>query len=199
MIAFLSGRVVSVSGTSLVLDVGGVGFLIACPLTTAAALRAGQEATIHTELVVREDSLSLYGFSSPQEAQEFRIVQSATGIGPKTALAMVSTLTPSQLRRAVLGEDLVALSTVPGIGRKGAQRLSLELKDKVQALADSDDDQAVAPVSAFQDPVVQGLENLGYSTRDAVRAWEAVADLAEDESATAGALLKAALRTLARG
>ncbi len=199
MISVIRGVVADLKPTALVVDVSGVGFLIACSLTTSSAVTLGQEATIYTAMVVREDSLTLYGFTTPQEREAFQIVQSVTGVGPKTALAMTSALTPSQLRRAVLSEDLAALSSVPGIGRKGAQRLAIELKDKVQGLVDAGDDEPVVVGSPLQTPVIQGLENLGYSTRDAQAAWDAVAGLADDDAADVGTLLKAALRTLARG
>jgi Holliday junction DNA helicase RuvA len=199
MIAQLTGRVVQLSATEVVLEVAGVGFLVAATPGTTAGLRLGEQATLHTHLVVREDALTLYGFASPAERAGFVTVQAVSGIGPRLALAIVSHLTPAQLRQALLTENLAALSTVPGVGRKTAQRLVLELKDK--ALGLPGDDTGPGPASAgWQEQVVQGLIGLGYSAKDAEAAWQAVQPLAEAEPAAAvSTLMRAALRSLARG
>lgn len=134
MIAQVTGTVEAVGGTWVVLLVGGVGLKALCTPATAASVRLGQPATLHTSLVVREDSLTLYGFSDPDERDAFELVQTASGIGPKLAQAVISVLAPGELRAAIASENLVTLMKVPGIGRKGAQKMVIELKDKVNAL-----------------------------------------------------------------
>lgn len=203
MIALLSGTVVKATATSCVIDVGGVGFLALVTASTAASLRPGEVATLHTSMVVREDSLTLFGFAAEGEREAFELAQSATGVGPKLALAIVSVLTPGELRRAVLAEDLNKLCAVPGIGRKGAQKLVIELKDKVLVL-DQDGGPADQPIPA-QEPevwraqVAEGLTGLGWSARDADTATDSVAHLVdENPDIRIGQLLRAALNSLAR-
>ena len=135
MIAQVSGTVLQVGPTSAVIDVGGLGVLTLCSPNTVAGLRIGQRATLATALVVREDSLTLYGFASSDEREFFELLLTATGVGPKLAQAALAVLSPDELRRAIAGENLVQLCKVPGIGRKGAQRIVLELKDKINAVA----------------------------------------------------------------
>jgi len=198
MISQLTGRVAQLHPTSVVLDVGGVGFLIACTPDTAASLSNAETATLYTHLAVREDSLSLFGFASIAEREAFVLAQSVSGIGPKLALAIVSCLTPAQLKQAILTENLVALTKVPGVGKKVAQRLVLELKDKAAGIEAADIE---APVedSHWKDQVEQGLTGLGYSAKDAAAAWEAVRDMAAQPSCSVADLMKAALRSLAKG
>lgn len=199
MISLVRGIVVEARPTSVIVDVQGVGFFLWCTPTTSASVRVGHEALLHTHLIVREDSLTLYGFATPDERQGFQLVQSVTGIGPKIALATVASLTPSQLRQAVLTENLVTLSTIPGVGKKVAQRLVIELKDKVASLGDATiDDMRPLGESPYAGQVIDGLVGLGYSSRDAERAWAGVADQAEDADITVAQLMKSALRSLAR-
>lgn len=204
MIAQLSGEVLRAGATSCVLDVAGVGYLVHVPPATAAGLRMGLQARLHTALVVREDSMTLFGFAEEAEREAFELVQSASGVGPKLALAIVSVLSPGELRRAVQAEDLARLCTVPGIGRKGAQKLVIELKDKVAVLAaaqDAEDAGASAsePDDAWRAQVAEGLQGLGWSARDAETACDNVAHLVEENPQIAmGQLLRAALNTLAR-
>ena len=133
MIAFVRGRVAGLTLSSAVLEVGGVGLEVMCTPGTLAGLRTGQEATLPTSMVVREDSLTLFGFADDDEKQIFELVQTASGVGPKLAQAMVACLSPDDLRRAVAGDDVKTLTRVPGIGQKGAQRIILELKDRIGA------------------------------------------------------------------
>ena len=133
MIAFVRGEVAALTLTCAVLEVGGVGLELMCTPDTLAALRIGQVATLPTSMVVREDSLTLFGFADDDEKQIFELVQTASGVGPKLAQAMLAVLTPDALRRAVAGDDVNTLTTVPGIGQKGAQRIILELKDRIGA------------------------------------------------------------------
>src|SRR5712691_9026758 len=129
MIAHLRGTVAGVAPDGAVLDVGGVGMRVQCTPGTLATLRPGEPAQVATSLVVREDSLTLYGFSSDEERNVFELLQTASGVG--LALAMLAVHTPDALRRAISTEDLGALTMVPGIGRKGAQRIVLEMKDRL--------------------------------------------------------------------
>ena len=162
-----------------------MGFRGHCTPATAAALRPGETRTIHTSLVVREESLTLFGFGSDAEREAFELVQSASGVGPKVALAICSVLSPSDLRRAILAEDLRALCRVPGIGNKSAQKLVLELKDKagLLALGDAEPVEAVSAGAAnelWREQVMEGLQGLGWSAKEAGVACDAVADLSVD-------------------
>ncbi|HSN11608.1 MAG TPA: Holliday junction branch migration protein RuvA [Propionibacteriaceae bacterium] len=200
MIASVTGVVSAVGATWAVVTVGGMGLRLLCTPTTCAGLRTGQEATLSTSLVVREDSLTLYGFADDAGRELFELVQTATGVGPKLALAIVSVLSPDDFRTAIATENLATLSSVPGIGRRGAQRLVVELKDKVAALA-SPGSPAPQPatVPLWREQVRLGLEGLGWSARDADAACDRVQPMAdEDPSLGVAALMRAALRTLAK-
>ena len=131
MIAHLDGVVTAVAPEGAVIDVGGVGLLVQCSPGTLAGLRPGERTKVSTSLVVREDALTLYGFGSDDERNTFELLQTASGIGPRLALAMLATFSPDGLRRAVAAEDVTALTSVPGIGRKGAQRIVLELAGRL--------------------------------------------------------------------
>jgi Holliday junction DNA helicase RuvA len=204
MIAFVRGEVAALTLTSAVLEVGGVGLELMCTPHTLAELRLGQVAALPTSLVVREDSLTLFGFADDDEKQVFELVQTASGVGPKLAQAMLAVLTPDAVRRAVAGDDVRTLTAVPGIGQKGAQRIILELKDRIGAPSSSGATPArVRTTEPWRDQVQQGLVGLGWSAKDADQAIEAVADqvsttAAADGSPDVAALLRAALRTLSR-
>lgn len=197
MIAFVRGQVAAVTLSSAVLDVGGVGLELMCTPGTLATLRPGQQATLPTSMVVREDSLTIFGFLDEDEKSVFELVQTASGVGPKLAQAILAVLSPDDLRRAVGGDDVKTLTRVPGIGQKGAQRIILELKDRIGAPLGGRS--AVAPTTAapWRDQVHQGLVGLGWSTRDAEKAVDAVAPQAGD-APDIGSLLRAALQTLSK-
>ena len=197
MIAFVRGTVADVTLSSAVLEVGGVGLELLCTPGTLATLRPGQPATLPTSMVVREDSLTLFGFLDDDEKTVFELVQTASGVGPKLAQAVLAVLSPDDLRRAVAAEDVKTLTRVPGIGQKGAQRIILELKDRLGAPTGAR--AAAAPVvgEPWRDQVQQGLVGLGWSAKDAAGAVDAVAPEAGD-SPDVGALLRAALRTLSK-
>ncbi len=198
MIAQLTGTVIAAGATWIVLDLSGFGIKALCSPATAAGVRIGASTTVHTSLVVREDSLTLYAFAEAEERDCFELVQTAGGIGPKIAQALVSVLSPSDLRTAIASENIRSLTRVPGIGVKGAQRLIIELKDKVGALAAVSSSAPTAP-PAWRDQVRGGLEGLGWSTRDAEAACDRVAPIADADPATPIAvLMRAALRTLAK-
>jgi Holliday junction DNA helicase RuvA len=152
---------------------------------------------LHTSLVLRQDAVTLYGFATGDERDCFELVQSASGIGPKTALAVVSVLGPEELRAAVSKADLKAITQVPGIGNKGAQRLVIELKDKIGAIPGGASLNLVE--AAWQQQVKDGLEGLGYSSRDADAALDKVRVLADaDPAPSIAVLMRAALRSLAK-
>ena len=198
MIAFVKGPVAQVTLSSAVLEVGGVGLELICTPGTLATLRTGQVATLPTSMVVREDSLTLFGFLDEDEKGVFELVQTASGVGPKLAQAMLAVLSPDTLRLAVAGDDVKTLTKVPGIGQKVAQRIILELKDRLGAPLGATVRPGVAtPGEAWRDQVHQGLTGLGWPTREAERAVDAVADQAGDRP-DVGALLRAALQTLSR-
>ncbi|GAA4962641.1 Holliday junction DNA helicase RuvA [Nonomuraea thailandensis] len=202
MIASVAGRVAAIAPDGAVIEVGGVGILTHCTPGTLATLRMGEEARLATSLVVREESLTLYGFATDDERAVFELLQTASGVGPKLALAMLAVHTPNTLRVAVASADVKALTQVPGIGQKGAQRIILELKDRLgtpeEAVNAALNGERVA---AWRDQVHSGLVGLGYSSKDADEAVAAVepdadADLAAGRQPQVAALLKAALRSL---
>ena len=135
MISHLAGTVTGIAPDGAVIEVGGVGLLVQCTPATLATLRTGARARVATSLVVREDALTLYGFAADDERDVFELLQTASGVGPRLALAMLAVFTPDALRRAVAAEDVTALTQVPGIGRKGAQRIVLELAARRRAMA----------------------------------------------------------------
>lgn len=222
MIAHLDGIVCSIAPDGAVIDVGGVGLLVQCTPGTLAGLRTGERARVATSLLVREDSLTLFGFAGEDERNTFELLQTASGVGPRLALAMLGVFSPDALRRAVLAEDLAALMTVPGIGRKGAQRIVLELAGRLgspgQGQAGQPDGGAARLAAPWRDQVRAGLVNLGWQPRDADLAIAAVepellADAASASASAAGTsaaagrgqdvdvavALRAALRVLGRG
>lgn len=192
MISSLRGTVASVGLDHAVLEVGGVGFACLATPTTLARLRVGEPARLATTLVVREDSLTLFGFQDDDERETFLTVQTVTGIGPRLAMAILAVHTPDDLRRAIAGEDLTALQRVPGIGRRVAQRLVLELAGKL-----GEPETAAVAVPAMDEDIVAALVSLGWPQRDAAAAVAAVGTGA----ANRGEALRAALQHLgaARG
>lgn len=199
MIAFVCGPVAALAPDSAVVEVGGIGIAVQCTPNTLSGLRMGQPAKLATSLVVREDSLTLYGFVDDDERQVFELLQTASGVGPRLAQAMLAVHTPDALRRAVATGDEKALIAVPGIGKKGAQKLLLELKDR---LGEPVGAPAIgAPVTqGWRDQLHAALIGLGYATREADEAVSAVTPQAEATEGTpqVGQLLKAALQTLNR-
>jgi holliday junction DNA helicase RuvA len=202
VIAHLNGTVAGVSPDGAVIDVGGVGLRVQCTPDTLATLKPGQTARVATSLIVREDSLTLFGFGSEDERNVFELLQTASGIGPRLALAMLAVHSPDALRRAVAAEDLNALTMVPGIGRKGAQRIVLELKDRLGApgeVAGNGVVPARRAAPSWRDQVQSGLTNLGWSARDAEAAVAAVeAESDGGEVPDVSSALRAALRKLSK-
>lgn len=201
MIHQLTGTVVAAGATWVVLDLNGCGLRALCTPDTAAGVRLGEPATLHTSLVVREDSLTLYAFAVPESRDCFELALGASGVGPKIAQAMMSVLTPEDFRTAILSEDHRRIATVPGIGPKTAQKIVLELRDKVMALgavtAGPVGGPRPAAVLQWREQVADGLQGLGWSAKDADAACDRVEGLAATETNIAS-LMRAALQTLAK-
>ena len=197
MIAFVRGPVAAVTLNSAVVEVGGVGVELMCTPGTLATLRLGQQAQLPTSMVVREDSLTLFGFLDDDEKLTFELVQTASGVGPKVAQSMLAVLSPDDVRRAISADDVKTLTRVPGIGQKGAQRIILELKDRIGAPTGSRSTTTPVPHEAWRDQVHEGLVGLGWSTRDAEAAIDAVAPQA-GATPDIALLLRAALRSLSK-
>jgi Holliday junction DNA helicase RuvA len=195
MINSVRGEVLEIGLDHVVIDVGGLGYAVQATPSTLATLRRGEQARLATTLVVREDSMTLFGFTGGDERDLFLLLQTVSGIGPRIALATIAVLDPDALRRALSEGDITALTRVPGIGRKGAERLVLELRDKVDPPGAAP---AVLPGSAGGPPdeVVEALVGLGFTAKPAEQAVAAV--LAEQAGADASTLLRAALSRLGR-
>lgn len=199
MIAYVRGSVASVGAGSAVVDVGGIGLELQCAPGTLAELRVGHVATLAATLVVREDSLTLFGFADDDERSVFELLQTVTGVGPRLAQSVLAALSPDALRRAVASEDITALMRVSGVGRKGAQRLVLELKDRLGApTGDVVDLGSGAPTGpVWESQVREALIGLGWSSREADAAVAAVAEDVEP-GADVATVLRLALRSLDR-
>lgn len=174
MIAMLNGQVESVDQSGAILDVNGVGFDVRMPQTDLSSLHAGQHATVHTSMAVTQDAITLYGFLSSAEKKMFLQLQKVSGIGPKVALSLLSTLPPDRLARAVADGDAAALSKAPGLGRKGAQKIILELKGSLDlAQVEGPSTAAItAVVDMGSQQVIEGLMSLGWRQQDARDAVE---------------------------
>ena len=201
MYAFIEGQVVEKTNNTLVLLAGGVGYLLNCSMSTiSAAPKMGETMRCHTWLSVREDAMELFGFASKEEKQLFLLLTGVNGVGPKMALALLSTLSAGDLRLAIIMEDDKTLARAPGVGKKIAQRITLELKDKLGQFEFSGGSSPAAssaptaPVAA--DNVAQAmaaLTGLGYTPAEARDALQKI----ENKNAPADELLRLALRSMA--
>jgi Holliday junction DNA helicase RuvA len=204
MIASVAGTVAAVSPEQVVVEVGGVGLAVQCAPNTLATLRVGHPARLATSLVVREDSLTLYGFASEDERNMFELVQTASGVGPKLAQAMLAVHSPNELRRAIATADLTALTRVTGIGKKGAEKLVLELRDRIGEIGPDLDltgggaGTRAAAGPGWRDQVREGLMGLGWSARDADEAVARVARAYPERDPDVADALKQAMRLLAK-
>lgn len=199
MIASLTGRLTHKAPTHIVVDVHGVGYELFVPLSTYYALPPLNETAhlcVHTHL--RDDALQLYGFATQGEKTAFLLLTTVTGIGPKLALSVLSTLSLSDLRAAVQGEDVEKLATVPGVGKKSASRLVLELKDKLERMeiveASAGEPRGTASEEVYQD-ALSALLNLGYRAADA----KAVLGRLPTKRAALQDVIRTALQELAKG
>lgn len=203
MIASVRGSVTAVGPGGAVVEVGGVGLAVQCSPGTLARLRVGDEARLATSLVVREDSLTLYGFADDDERATFELLQTASGVGPRLAQAALAVHPPTILRRAVATHDITTLVQVPGIGRKGAERLILELRDRIDGAGVTApagvEPGTVSPVLPWRDQVGQALVGLGWSGSEADAAVAAVdAELDPATVPDVPTLLRSALQKLGR-
>ena len=212
MIASVTGRVAAVSPDGAVVEVGGIGLSVQCTPGTIARLSVGESARLATSLVVREDSLTLYGFADDDERQLFELLQTANGVGPRLAQAVLAIHPPREVRRAVSTGDLKALMQVPGIGKKGAERLVLELRDRLGSTStDTSLDGGalpagvgpITPVAPWRDQLSAALVGLGWSLREADAAVSALAPVADEQLTSSGrvdvaVLLRQALQMLGR-
>lgn len=196
MISSVRGEVLSVGLDHVVVEVGGVGFAVQATPATLSTLRRGEEVRLHTALIVREDSLTLFGFADADARELFGLLQTVSGIGPRLALATLAVLEPDKLRAALVEGNITVLTQVPGIGRKGAERLSLELRDKVTALGAPGDVPAVTAPGALRSEVVEALAGLGFPAKQAEQAVDKV--LAEGDGHTTAGVLRSALTALGR-
>jgi Holliday junction DNA helicase RuvA len=179
MISLVNGVVRAISTDKIIVEVGGVGLSLAVTQKTTAQLNVGVSVQLFTTLVVREDALTLYGFLEDGDRALFELVQTVSGIGPKVALSIVSALSPSQLALAISQEDISAIEKVPGIGRKGAQRLILELKGKLTDFGTSSKSERHQPV--WREHLTSALVSLGFTAKDSDSAiTQVVARLSED-------------------
>jgi holliday junction DNA helicase RuvA len=211
MIASVSGRVSAVSPDGAVVEVGGIGLAVQCTPGTIARLQVGESARLSTSLIVREDSLTLYGFADDDERQLFELLQTANGVGPRLAQAVLAIHPPREVRRAVSTADVKALMQVPGIGKKGAERLILELRDRLGSITSDTtlDGPAVAglpsvtAVAPWRDQLTSALVGLGWSTKEAEAAVLQLAPVADEQVVATGSvevavLLRQALQLLGR-
>jgi Holliday junction DNA helicase RuvA len=198
MIASVRGVVTAIAPDGAVIEVGGVGLAVQCAPGTLAGLKAGVEARLATSLVVREDSLTLYGFADDDEKQLFELLQTASGVGPRLAQAVLAVHHPDAVRRAISGGDLAALTRVPGIGKKGAERLVLELRDRIGPVFAGADGAAGVLTGEWQDQVRQGVLALGWSATQADQAVAAVSESIDGDVPPVPVLLRQAIRLLGR-
>ena len=198
MIASVRGVVAAIAPDSAVIEVGGVGLAVQCAPGTLAGLRTGTETRLATSLVVREDSLTLYGFADDDEKNLFELLQTASGVGPRLAQAVLAVHQPEAVRRAISAGDIAALTRVPGIGKKGAERLVLELRDRIGAVSTGADGVTGALSGGWQEQVRQGILALGWSAQQADQAVAAVAESVDGETPPVPVLLRQAIRLLGR-
>ena len=200
MIGKLTGIVDSIAGDAVILDVGGVGYLVQCPSTTLSRLAVGAHVSLMIEMKVSEDAIRLYGFAGAEEREWFRLLQTVQNVGSKVALSVLSTLSPRELQRALALSDKAMIGRAPGVGPKLALRIATELKDKAPAMMLHGDDDTHAHVTAPRGPAadaVAALLKLGYSEGQAAEAVaRATGDLGDD--AEAGSLIREALRGMGR-
>ncbi len=191
MISSISGTVKSSSISSIVVEVGGVGILVQLPVRVAAQMQVGKLVNLHTYLIVREDALTLYGFADLVDRDFFELLLSVTGIGPKVAQSILAASEASVIANAIVSSNLKSLEAVPGLGKKGAQRLVLELKDKAANFAGGN----VSAKLSITNQVENALQGLGYSSKEASAMISQIAGSEKIENFNAAEILKLALKT----
>lgn len=200
MIASVRGRVAEVAADGAVVEVGGVGLWVHCTPGTLADLQVGQEARLATSLVVREESLTLYGFADEESRELFALLQTASGVGPRLAQSVLAVLAPDVVRKAIANGEMAVLTRVPGIGRKGAERIVLELRDKVGPVPVAGPGAPPPTADTWREQVRTGLVGLGWTGPQADQAVAAVAEsLGDGQVPPIPALLRQAIRWLGSG
>lgn len=198
MIASIRGVVTAILPDSAVVEVGGVGMRVLCTPGTLAGLRTGAEARLATTLIVREDSLTLFGFAGDDERQLFELLLTANGVGPRIAQAVLAVHQPDAVRRALAGGDVAALTKVPGIGKRGAEKMIVELKDKIGPVGLAGAGSGGLLNGAWQEQVRQGVLALGWTATQADQAVAAVAETIDGETPPVPVLLRQAIRLLGK-
>ncbi|MHA6741590.1 Holliday junction branch migration protein RuvA [Rhodococcus erythropolis] len=197
MIASVRGEVLDIALDHAVIEASGVGYRVNATPVTLGALHRGSEARLFTTMIVREDSMTLYGFSDTESKDLFSLLQTVSGVGPRLAMATLAVLEPDALRRALSEGNLTALTRVPGIGKRGAERMVVELRDKVDAVATTAGAASGVVVgSSIRDQIVEALEGLGFPIKQAEQATDSV--LAESPDATTSVALRSALSLLGK-
>jgi Holliday junction DNA helicase RuvA len=197
MIASVRGEVLDIALDHAVIEASGVGYRVNATPVTLGALHRGSEARLFTTMIVREDSMTLYGFSDTESKDLFSLLQTVSGVGPRLAMATLAVLEPDALRRALSEGNLTALTRVPGIGKRGAERMVVELRDKVDAVATPGGAASGVVVgSSIRDQIVEALEGLGFPIKQAEQATDSV--LAESPEATTSVALRSALSLLGK-
>ncbi len=191
MISSISGSVKSTSINSLVVEVSGVGLLLQVPIRIAAKMQVGERVSFHTYLIVREDALTLYGFTEIVDRDFFELLLSVTGIGPKVAQSILANSDAASIANAIITSNLKSLEAVPGLGKKGAQRLVLELKDKAAAFASGKSGSNLT----ISNQVENALQGLGYSNKEAISMLNQVMKNEKIEGLSVGQVLKLALKS----
>ncbi|BBH63620.1 Holliday junction ATP-dependent DNA helicase RuvA [Actinoplanes sp. OR16] len=196
MIASVRGVVAAIFHDSAVVEVGGVGMRIFCTPGTLAGLRSGAEARLSTTLIVREDSLTLYGFADDDERQLFDLLLTANGVGPRIAQAVLAVHQPDVVRRAIAGGEIAVLTAVPGIGKRGAEKMIVELKDKIGPVGSFSEAGVLS--GGWQEQVRQGVLALGWTASQADQAVAAVTETIDGEVPPVPVLLRQAIRLLGK-
>jgi len=195
MIASVRGEIIEIALDHAVVEAAGVGYKVMATPSTLSTLRRGDEARLITAMIVREDSMTLYGFADGESRDLFSTLLGVSGVGPKIALATLAVYDATSLRQALADGDVTALTRVPGIGKRGAERMVLELRDKIGAVPGAGGS-AAAIGHAVRMPVVEALVGLGFAVKQAEEATDKV--LADDPGATTSTALRAALSMLGK-
>ncbi|MFT4043484.1 MAG: Holliday junction branch migration protein RuvA [Gordonia sp. (in: high G+C Gram-positive bacteria)] len=196
MIASVRGPVVDVALDHVVIDCAGVGYRVLATPATLSRMRRGEEATLLTSMIVREDSMTLYGFTEPDARALFALLQTVTGVGPRLAMATLAVLEPQTLRRVLADSDVKSLTSVPGIGKRVAERLVVELRDKVDRPAAEGALDGVVAAGGIRAQVTEALVGLGFTAAPVEKVVAAV--LADTPDADASAVLRASLALLGK-
>lgn len=196
MIGSVRGEVLEIALDHVVVEAGGIGYRVNATPATLGTLRRGDEARLVTSMIVREDSMTLYGFASREARELFGLLQTVSGVGPRLAMATLAVLEPDALRAALADGNTAALTRVPGIGKRGADRMVVELRDKVAAFTGASDATPTVSGSPIRDQIVEALVGLGFTIKQAEPATDTV--LADDPGAEVSTALRAALKLLGR-